>query len=89
MSGSLAVAVRSTDRVALAVQVGELVPGGHGNVMVALEADTETVGGWFGGGGGVLGLRWPAHSWKIKPFGSSEGSNPTVDNCPSKWESSC
>jgi hypothetical protein len=32
-------------RLALAVQVDELVPGGHGKVIDALDVDTETVGG--------------------------------------------
>ncbi len=40
--GSLS--VRSTEREALAVQVVELVPSGHGRRMDELEADTETVG---------------------------------------------
>jgi hypothetical protein len=31
--------------LALAEQLGELVPGGHGNAIEALDAETETVGG--------------------------------------------
>jgi hypothetical protein len=76
LSGSVAFAIKSTERLALAVQLGELVPGGQGKVIEALDDDTETVGGWFGGGGGILALRWPAQSWKIKPLGSSEGWKP-------------
>ena len=53
----MAVAVRSTERLALAVQLAELVPGGHGKVIDELDEETVTVGGWFGGGGGTLGLR--------------------------------
>jgi hypothetical protein len=57
------------------VQVGELVPGGQGSVMLAIEAETETVGATFGGIGNPRGLRCPAKNWKMNPFGSSEGLN--------------
>ena len=45
LSGSVAFAVKSTDRVALAVQLGELVPGGQGSVIEALDDETDTDGG--------------------------------------------
>jgi hypothetical protein len=37
-------AVRSIDLLALGVQLSELVPSGHGNVIDALEVTTVTVG---------------------------------------------
>jgi hypothetical protein len=43
--------------------------------MLDIEAETETVGATFGGGGNPLGLRWPAQNWKMNPFGSSDGLN--------------
>ena len=76
MFGSVKLAIRSTEREALAVQLVELVPSGHGNVIEALDAEAEPLGGRFGGGGGVLRLRWPAQNWKMKPFGSSENLKP-------------
>jgi len=45
LSGSVAFAVKSTVRLALGVQVAELVPGGHGSVIEALDEETLTVGG--------------------------------------------
>jgi hypothetical protein len=45
LSGSEALAVKSTERLALAVQLSELVPGGHGSMIEALDDETETVGG--------------------------------------------
>ena len=57
LSGSVAFAVRSTERLALAVQLGELVPSGQGSVIDALDDETETVGGRFIGGGCILGFR--------------------------------
>ena len=49
MSGSVALAVNSTEREALGVHDSELSPGGHGNVIVDMEAETETVGARLGG----------------------------------------
>jgi hypothetical protein len=57
LSLSVASAVKVTERDALGVQVVELVPGGHGNVILAIEAETETIGASFGGAGNPLGLR--------------------------------
>jgi len=45
LSGSTALAVKSTERVALGVHVAELVPSGHGKVIEALDDETDTVGG--------------------------------------------
>jgi len=53
LSGSTPAAVKVTDRLALAVQESELVPGGHGSVIEALDAETVTVGATFGGFGGI------------------------------------
>lgn len=82
LSTSVAAAVKSTVRDALAEQESELVPGGHGKVIVAIEAESETVGATFGGGGSPLGFRCPAKTWKMNPFGSSDGlkivGNPPV-----------
>ncbi len=76
LSGSIALAVRSIVRLALAVQVVELVPSGHGSVIDALDVATVTVGAWFGGGGSVRALRCPIQNCAMNPFGSSENLNP-------------
>ena len=44
---------------------------GPRRLIEALEDETETVGGPLIIGT-VLGLRWPAQNWKMKPLGSSE-----------------
>jgi len=44
LSGSTPAAVKVTERLALVEQLVELVPGGHGSVIDATDAETVTVG---------------------------------------------
>jgi len=58
----VAPAFKVTDLLALAVQLSELVPSGHGNVIEALDTEVLTMGATFGGGGSVRAFRCPNQS---------------------------
>ena len=72
LSGSRESAVKVTSRLELGVHVAELVPSGQGKLIEAHDDDTETVGGWFGGGGNPTALRCPIQncaSEAVRVFG--------------------
>src|SRR5207302_6244574 len=76
-SGSVAVVVKPTDVVAVVGHVAEVVSGGHGIVIVEVDAANELItGGWFGNTAGSRLLRCPAQNWNPKPLGSSDGTKP-------------
>jgi len=49
--------------LAVVGQVGEVVSGGHGKVIVATDGANELItGGWFGRIAGSRAFRWPNQS---------------------------
>ena len=69
--------VSETDMLGAVGQLGELVPGGHGKIIDAVEAANEEItGGRFGNTASSRRLRRPAKAWMMNPFGSSEKRKP-------------